>query len=204
MPTKGKLLYWRHKRFLGQAQCSYGEVTNIHKWHCLAHTFQKRAQWFTKNHFAQNKCRRAKVASEDYFERFVTGLCTSWPPELKMGLSEKSVLKYYHPDAVDYFCVTSNLRQLCTVLKDPAVRISTEVVFFFFWLTSTECNPVQSHKANARFKTPSWTSSENNGGKRIRDWDKIWWRENTGAQRRRNYSPFHEVLKFSERLDDLP
>jgi DNA ligase-4 len=44
-----------------------------------------------------------------------------------MGLSEKSVLKYYHPDAVDYFCVTSNLRQLCTVLKDPAVRISTEV-----------------------------------------------------------------------------
>lgn len=32
------------------------------------------------------------------------------PAELKVGLSEKSVLNYFHPDALELFNVTSNLR----------------------------------------------------------------------------------------------
>ncbi len=47
--------------------------------------------------------------------------------ELKIGLSEKSILNYFHDDAVDYFNVTSNLRKVCDDLKNPSVRVSQEV-----------------------------------------------------------------------------
>jgi len=47
--------------------------------------------------------------------------------ELKVGLSEKTILKFFHPDAVDYFNVTNNLRKVCEDLKDPAARISQDV-----------------------------------------------------------------------------
>lgn len=42
--------------------------------------------------------------------------------EMKMGLSEKSVLSSYHPDAQDVFDVTSSLSRVCRELKDPKLR----------------------------------------------------------------------------------
>jgi DNA ligase-4 len=51
--------------------------------------------------------------------------------ELKIGLSEKSILNYFHDDAVDYFNVTSNLRKVCDDLKNPSVRVSQENVTLF-------------------------------------------------------------------------
>lgn len=42
--------------------------------------------------------------------------------EMKMGLSEKSVLSSYHPDAQDVFDVTSSLSRVCKELKDPKLR----------------------------------------------------------------------------------
>lgn len=51
--------------------------------------------------------------------------------DLKVGLSEKTILGQYHEDAVDYFNVTSNLRMVCDNLKDKSVRLSHENVQLF-------------------------------------------------------------------------
>jgi DNA ligase 4 len=51
--------------------------------------------------------------------------------DLKIGLSEKTILGNYHDDAVDYFNVTSDLRKVCTDLKDKSVRISHQDVQLF-------------------------------------------------------------------------
>lgn len=44
--------------------------------------------------------------------------------ELKMGSSEKTILNYFHPDAVELFNITSNLRRVCHELKDPTTTLS--------------------------------------------------------------------------------
>jgi DNA ligase-4 len=48
--------------------------------------------------------------------------------ELKIGLSEKSILTYFHEDAVDYFNLTSNLRKVCEELSDLHKRINRDVL----------------------------------------------------------------------------
>lgn len=47
--------------------------------------------------------------------------------ELKMGSSEKTILNYFHPDAVELFNITSNLRRVCQELKDPTTTLSARV-----------------------------------------------------------------------------
>lgn len=47
--------------------------------------------------------------------------------ELKMGSSEKTILNYFHPDAVELFNITSNLRRVCHELKDPTTTLSARV-----------------------------------------------------------------------------
>jgi DNA ligase-4 len=44
---------------------------------------------------------------------------------MKLGISEKTVLKSFHPDALDLFNVCSSLRTVCQKLKwgGPTVRI---------------------------------------------------------------------------------
>jgi DNA ligase-4 len=42
-----------------------------------------------------------------------------------MGLSEKAILNYFHPDALELFNITSNLRRVCEELKDPNVRLNS-------------------------------------------------------------------------------
>ncbi|KAL6068764.1 DNA ligase, variant 2 [Balamuthia mandrillaris] len=51
--------------------------------------------------------------------------------ELKMGLSEKLILNYFHPDAVELFNVTSSLRKVCAELKDPTFRLSSKNASLF-------------------------------------------------------------------------
>ena len=48
-------------------------------------------------------------------------------PELKMGSSEKTILTHFHPDAVELFNVTSNLRRVCEELKgDANIRLNPQ------------------------------------------------------------------------------
>ncbi len=56
-----------------------------------------------------------------------------------MGSSEKTVLSYFHPDAVELFNVTSNLRRVCQELKDPSVRLNSQVYLFSAMLTASHC-----------------------------------------------------------------
>lgn len=48
--------------------------------------------------------------------------------DLKMGMSENSVLPCYHPDAAELFNVCSDLRKTVLDCSDPNVRISTSSV----------------------------------------------------------------------------
>lgn len=43
--------------------------------------------------------------------------------DMKLGLSENSVLKAFHADAKDLFDVTNSLEKVCTSLRDPSVRL---------------------------------------------------------------------------------
>lgn len=43
-------------------------------------------------------------------------------PELKLGISEKTVFTEFHPDAEDYFNVTCDLKLVCEKLRDPNIR----------------------------------------------------------------------------------
>ncbi|KAI8596789.1 ATP dependent DNA ligase domain-containing protein [Dissophora ornata] len=48
--------------------------------------------------------------------------------DLKIGMSENSVLPCYHPDAIEFFNVCSDLRKTVTDCSDPSIRISTAIV----------------------------------------------------------------------------
>ena len=72
--------------------------------------------------------------------------------ELKIGMSEKSMLSYFHPyksfmwssvhksavrDAIELFNVTSNLRKVCTELNDPNKRIASHIVDVTRWFNAS-------------------------------------------------------------------
>ena len=42
--------------------------------------------------------------------------------DLKLGMSEATVLKHFHPDAKDLFDVCCDLRNVCETLKDRTRR----------------------------------------------------------------------------------
>ncbi|KAI0998749.1 DNA ligase 4 [Podosphaera aphanis] len=46
--------------------------------------------------------------------------------QMKIGVSEKTVLDLWHPDGEALFNVSSNLRRVCWELTDPAVRLESE------------------------------------------------------------------------------
>ncbi|KAI9671334.1 MAG: DNA ligase (ATP) [Alyxoria varia] len=46
--------------------------------------------------------------------------------QLKIGVTEKTILDIWHPDAETLFNVSSNLRRVCWELHDPAVRLHGE------------------------------------------------------------------------------
>ncbi|XP_035224665.1 DNA ligase 4-like [Stegodyphus dumicola] len=43
--------------------------------------------------------------------------------DMKLGISENSVLNAFHPDAKDLYNVTNSLEKVCTSLRDPSVRL---------------------------------------------------------------------------------
>lgn len=46
--------------------------------------------------------------------------------QMRVGASERTVLKAWHPDAMDLFNVKSDLREVCWQLSDPATRLGQE------------------------------------------------------------------------------
>lgn len=63
------------------------------------------------------------------------------------GLSEKSILALWHPDAMSLFNVTSNLKRVCWELYDPDVRLSSSV--------STIVNFLRLYLSNIHIKEPN-------------------------------------------------
>ncbi|RKP19877.1 hypothetical protein ROZALSC1DRAFT_4706, partial [Rozella allomycis CSF55] len=51
--------------------------------------------------------------------------------DLKLGVSEKTILKSYHVDAVEYYYVCSDLKQLVETLNDPSKRYLTNALQIF-------------------------------------------------------------------------
>ncbi|KAJ3046908.1 DNA ligase (ATP), partial [Rhizophlyctis rosea] len=51
--------------------------------------------------------------------------------ELKLGISEKTILDLYHPDALDLFNVCSDLAQVTSQLKDPTKRLAQQEIHLF-------------------------------------------------------------------------
>ncbi|PRP74389.1 DNA ligase 4-like [Planoprotostelium fungivorum] len=43
--------------------------------------------------------------------------------DLKIGMSEKTILQFFHPDALQLFNVSSNLRAVCQELKTPGYKV---------------------------------------------------------------------------------
>ena len=50
--------------------------------------------------------------------------------DMKIGLSETSVLHRLHPDAQAAFNTHSNLRQVCETMRDPSIRFAEEIKLF--------------------------------------------------------------------------
>ncbi|KAH6934390.1 hypothetical protein HPB50_024031 [Hyalomma asiaticum] len=59
--------------------------------------------------------RRTSAAEQKWLVRMIL-------KEMKMGMSEGSILSCYHPDAQDVFDNSSSLLKVCRELKDPKVR----------------------------------------------------------------------------------
>ena len=43
--------------------------------------------------------------------------------DLKIGIQENFILELYHPDALDFYNVTSSLEKICDTLGDPNKRL---------------------------------------------------------------------------------
>eukprot|EP01116_Phalansterium_solitarium_P022237 TRINITY_DN7271_c0_g1_i3.p1 TRINITY_DN7271_c0_g1~~TRINITY_DN7271_c0_g1_i3.p1 ORF type:complete len:974 (-),score=418.09 TRINITY_DN7271_c0_g1_i3:27-2948(-) len=72
--------------------------------------------------------------------------------DLKIGMSEKVVLNYFHKDAQALYDVSSNLRTVCQDLKDPTVRLGAAVVgagLSKSQLTLTLGNPIKPMLASS-------------------------------------------------------
>ncbi|KAK7101253.1 DNA ligase 4-like [Littorina saxatilis] len=85
----------------------------------------------TLDAIASNNAAKKKSAVEDsilYLLKNLSALEQKWlvrmiVKELKVGLSQASVLSVYHQDAEDLFNVNNNLEKVCRLLRDPATRM---------------------------------------------------------------------------------
>lgn len=79
---------------------------------------------------ANNVSKSGKELVRKHLMRLVTSLSAveqKWlirmvMKELKMGLSQASVLSVYHPDAEELYNVNNNLEKVCRLLRDPETR----------------------------------------------------------------------------------
>lgn len=51
--------------------------------------------------------------------------------DLKLGMSENTVLAAFHPDALDLYHVCSDLQRVCRELKDRSVRLAEHAIQIF-------------------------------------------------------------------------
>lgn len=64
------------------------------------------------------------MLSPDLLFRFAT---LHTPVDLKVGMSETTILHHFHPDAQDLFNVTCDLKGVCDKLTDPSQRYQRQV-----------------------------------------------------------------------------
>ena len=71
-----------------------------------------------------------------------------WSIELKIGMSDKSVLNFFHPDAQLMYDTTNSLRKVCE-LVDPTARVNVVriflmmfIVMWFFWPAVKSGRPI--------------------------------------------------------------
>lgn len=64
---------------------------------------------------------------------------------LQIGMSDKSVLKDFHPDAEDLYNVTMDLATVCKELKDRNKRMPRRVGLLYRMHTTTKTCPVYLH-----------------------------------------------------------
>lgn len=76
--------------------------------------------------------------------------------DLKIGLKHEKVLPMYHPDALDLYNVTSNLREVCSELFDKnkvmgadIFRVYQSIIGAFFIVLSTSKIAFSADKADA-------------------------------------------------------
>lgn len=77
-----------------------------------------------KERILKSMLRRTTATEQKWIVRIIL-------KELKIGLSEKSILSYFDENAVDYFSVTSNLRKMCADLSNPNKKNARESVTLF-------------------------------------------------------------------------
>lgn len=83
------------------------------------------------NGIAENNAAKKKDMVRKHILRLLTNLSAvelKWltrmiVKELKVGLSQASVLSVYHPDAEEFYNVNNNLEKVCRLMRDLSVRI---------------------------------------------------------------------------------
>ncbi|WAR24448.1 DNLI4-like protein, partial [Mya arenaria] len=81
--------------------------------------------------FKSPKSAKAKDIVRKHIVRLITNMSAlelKWltrmiVKELKIGLSQASVLSVFHPDAEEFYNVNNNLEKVCRMMHDPSVRI---------------------------------------------------------------------------------
>ena len=51
--------------------------------------------------------------------------------DLKIGLKHEKVLRCYHPDALQYYNTTSNLKEVCEIFEDVSYKLEKNVFRLF-------------------------------------------------------------------------
>ncbi|KAL4236518.1 DNA ligase (ATP) [Mactra antiquata] len=80
---------------------------------------------------AANNAAKKKDAVRKFIVKLITNMSAmelKWltrmiVKELKIGLSQSSVLSVFHPDAEEFYNVNNNLEKVCRLMHDPSVRI---------------------------------------------------------------------------------
>ena len=105
--------------------------------------------------------------------------------DLRLGVTERTILPCLHPDAYSYFLVNTDLERLCLACNDPAVRITSFPITLFqpflpmlssrysdalfekhytsnpFWVeTKLDGERIQMHMNNGQFKWYSRNSTD--------------------------------------------
>lgn len=87
--------------------------------------------------------------------------------DLKIGTSEKTVLNTYHPDALEFFKLTSDLNKLSQTLHDPKIRHAHIGVTLFSPIKPMLSNRIHPEKVRNVIKSKEFSIEEKLDGERV-------------------------------------